>query len=377
MAVEQRITRARSTSNRFADETPQQIAQHREIGRRHSRRRNDTNFLARLRVAELERFFAINYGDRQLPDDDAGRADLRLMADHLAQLEPRLIRPWAAAWMKTLPANELDGLIAEVGNGRRWKADALARELGLDDATRTRLKIRTIGAVDCSKAKRMTRRRRKRIATARASRAKAGAHPHAKSAESLMPWVEAGISRATYYRRRRAQINASETVETETRPIVRSTYTGKNQSYGSLASTSEPGRGHGAKASTFTAEPLSSCSSRVRQPCVQVKTDPIAGLDNVAFRAVHAEHYELLSAVTLNFEQKARLNELAEIIEIERERRSLIASDRQGGLGMNPSNQRMRDDPAGSCMPPLHALGDGRRSAEASEQRPYADRDFR
>jgi hypothetical protein len=135
------------------------------------------------------------------------------MADHLAQIDPRLIRPWAATWMPTLPATELDALIADVGTGRRWKADALARELGLDDATRTRLKIKTIGAIDCGKAKRKTRRRRKRIAADRARRAKAGARPHSQSAENLMPWIEAGISRATYYRRRRAQITTGETVD--------------------------------------------------------------------------------------------------------------------------------------------------------------------
>lgn len=57
--------------------------------------------------------------------------------------------------MPTIPPAELDALIARVG--RRWKADALARELCLDDATRARLKIKTIGAIDCSKAQRLER----------------------------------------------------------------------------------------------------------------------------------------------------------------------------------------------------------------------------
>ncbi|MFY9958917.1 hypothetical protein [Bradyrhizobium sp.] len=82
--------------------------------------------------------------------------------------------------MPTLPDTELDALIAKVSTGRRWKADALARELGLDDATRTRLNIKTIGALDCGKTKRMTRRHRKRIAADRARRARAGASPHAQ-----------------------------------------------------------------------------------------------------------------------------------------------------------------------------------------------------
>jgi hypothetical protein len=283
MAVDRQVTCARTTGkNRFAGETPQQIAKHRNIARRHCRHRNDAAFIPRLRIKELQRIFAMHYREKRLPDDDAGRADLCLMVDHLAQIDPRLIRPWAATWAPWLSSNETDALIAEVGPGKRWKADALARELGLDDATRTRLKIRTIGAVDCGKVKRMTRRRRKRIAADRARRAKAGARPHAQSAQSLMPWIEAGISRATYYRRRRIQMTASETVETETRPIVRST--------SSIASDNvEPQRREqGAEASTFTAKPLSSPSFRADQWCAQDGIAEAMGCEEVARAHVQA-----------------------------------------------------------------------------------------
>jgi hypothetical protein len=327
MAVDRQITRASLTSKAsiavtFAGETPAQIARHRDIARRHQRRANGDGapFIPRLRIAELQRVFALHYREKRLPDDDAGRADLRLMADHLAQIDPRLIRPWASTWMPTLPANELDALIADVGTGRRWKADALARELGLDDETRTRLKIKTIGAVDCSKVKRKSRRCRKRIAADRARRAKAGARPHAQSAESLMPWIEAGISRATYYRRRRAKIAASETVETKTRPIVRST---------SIASGSaDPERWeHGAEASIFDAKPLPSPSFRVHRPRDQAKFDPIVGLENlapdIAFRNAHFERFRLIKAMPLDPKQQSRFAELDAFIEGERQRRAL------------------------------------------------------
>ena len=157
--------------------------------------------------------------DKQLPDDDAGRADLRLMADHIAQIDARLIRTWAATWMPTIPPAELDALIVSVGAGRHWKADALARELGLDDATRDRLRIRTIGAIDCGKAKRMTRRRRKRIAADRARRVRAGARPHAQSASATQPWLNEGISRRTWYRRR-AKFGTDGTHSRAKRPKV-------------------------------------------------------------------------------------------------------------------------------------------------------------
>jgi hypothetical protein len=258
MSVEQQVTRARlinktSIAGRFVDETPAQNAKHREIARRHRRRCNDrAAFIPRLRIAELQRIFVMHYREKRLPDDDAGRADLRLMADHLAQIDPRLIRPWATTWLPTLTSTELDALVEQVGTGKRWKADALARELGLDDAIRTRLKIKTIGAIDCGKAMRKSRRRRKRIAADRARRAKAGARPHAQSAENLMPWIEAGISRATYYRRRAIQKPGLETVETNSRPIDRRSSTAKNrqQKVATAVAQDTP---------TFPGEPLPLC----------------------------------------------------------------------------------------------------------------------
>jgi hypothetical protein len=308
-------TNKASVAGTFVGETPAQIAKHRDIARRYRRGRTDTVLLTRLRIAELERVFATSYREKRLPDDNAGRADLRVMADHLAQIDPRLVRPWAATWMPTLPATELDALIAEVGTGRRWKADALARELGLDDATRTRLRIRTIGAVDCGKTKRTTRRRRKRIAADRARRAKAGARPHTQSAAATQPWLDEGVSRATYYRRRAAQKLGHATVETNSRPIDRRSSTG---------GTADPGREHGAEASTFTAKPLPSASFRV-DPLSGLETlDPIAGLENAsanaAFRNAHYERFQLIEAMPLDPKQKARLAELDGLIEAQRDR---------------------------------------------------------
>src|SRR5262249_49507815 len=162
------------------------------------------------------------------------------------------------SWMPAITPTELDTLVAGVGTGKRWKADALARELGLDDATRTRLRIKTIGAVDCGKAKRMTRRRRKRIAADRARRAKAGARPHAQCNEALQPWITEGISRRTWYRRRAK----FDTGGTNSRPIVPSTSTEKNQCHEASGGTTaasttititagdtDPARVHGGETS--------------------------------------------------------------------------------------------------------------------------------
>ncbi|MGY4466587.1 hypothetical protein ACVWWK_002269 [Bradyrhizobium sp. LB9.1b] len=327
MAVDRKVTRSSqankaSVAETFPNETLTQIAKHREIARRYRPGRGEKAFIPRLRIAELERFFAMHYGARRLPDDDGGRADLRLMADHLAQIDPRLIREWTLQWMPTFPAAELGALITDVGIGRRWKADSLARELRLDDATRTRLKIKTIGAVDCGKAKRMTRRRRKRIAADRARRAKAGARPHTQSTAATQPWIDEAISRATYYRRLAARKTGRATVETDSRPIDHRSSIEKNECH----STTDPGREHSGATSTFIAEPLSSLSSRVARSCNQARTDPIAGLDDASFQAAHLEHHRILSKFPLGAAEKARLAELDEVIETERERRAIRSS---------------------------------------------------
>jgi hypothetical protein len=210
------------TQARFISEPAAQIAAHIEIAAKYARRKRPNHFLARLRIGELVRLFKDRYRSDQLPDDDAGRPDLRLLLDHAAQIGPEIARQWAMKLMPSLNDDDtLDDLLKEVGPGRRWDADDLARAVGLEDARRARLKIKTIGATDFGKAKRLTRRKRKRIAADRARHAKAGATPRAQSAERTRPWVEAGISRRTWYRRREAGTDG-----TNSRPILSSSSIG-------------------------------------------------------------------------------------------------------------------------------------------------------
>ena len=54
----------------------------------------------------------------------------------------------------------LDDLIADIAaHPIRWRADKLAHRVGLTDATRTRLGITTIGAIDVTREERAARRR--------------------------------------------------------------------------------------------------------------------------------------------------------------------------------------------------------------------------
>jgi hypothetical protein len=184
---------------KFAGETPRQIAAHHRIALDHQQRRRDKirrdgTLMPRLRVRGMEHFFRARYGQDRLPDDATGRRHLRLVADHLAQINPHLIRIWAAKWAPWLTADDLDELIARVGIGKRWKADPLARELGLTDAERTATKNWTIGAVDCTKAQRAARRKRKRAAACRAARAAAGATPRSQSITATKPWIADGFN---------------------------------------------------------------------------------------------------------------------------------------------------------------------------------------
>lgn len=104
----------------------------------------------------------------------------------------------------------------------RMKADTVARALGLTLAERTRLKLRTIGASDRVKAEREKDARAKDAAYQLEKRRAAGAVPRARyegaSAAQTQPWVTLGLSRSTYYKRRKAG-----TLPCETTPSARET----------------------------------------------------------------------------------------------------------------------------------------------------------
>ena len=179
-------------------------AQHREIARRYARprRKGSRPSIVSLIIGDLEKFFADKYG-AAFPDDDAGRDDLIVLLHYVMQLgDQRALRARAARWCPWLSGQEYAAMIAGIERKPlRWRADSLAREIGLNRATRTRLGVTTIGATDFGKAKRTKRRTKLNNADKLARRAAAGAKPHAESAEQKAPWLALGISRRTYYRR--------------------------------------------------------------------------------------------------------------------------------------------------------------------------------
>jgi hypothetical protein len=192
---------------------PRKAALHRAIARHYARARHKRSRpgIVSLILRDLSIFFRDKYG-KTFPDDDAGRDDLVVLLHYLAQLgDARAMRRCAARWCPWLADGEYTAMLASIDRKPlRWDADGLAREIGLDDATRTWLGITTIGATDFNKAKRTKRRTKRNTADKRVRRAEAGAKPHAMSAERLMPWLDLGISKATWNRRRKLAREARE-----------------------------------------------------------------------------------------------------------------------------------------------------------------------
>jgi hypothetical protein len=185
------------------------------IGRRQKPQFN----LAVQRLAELNKLFRYRYGGGdlyELPDDDSGRHDLLLLLHHHARLHGNSIRmrqliKARAPWMR---ANEVDETLCDVARPISWRADPLAKQLGLTEAERRRLSIRTIGAIDMTKEERrqaakLRNRQRMRVRR-RAKGAKARADYVANSTNQSKPWLALGISRRTWYRQRQTVGSTSQ-----------------------------------------------------------------------------------------------------------------------------------------------------------------------
>jgi hypothetical protein len=100
---------------------------------------------------------------------------------------------------------------------RLYNFAAAARQLGVTEAIRAEAKLTTIGAVDSTVASRKKARRERDKESKAAQRREAGMTENAKSTQRAAPWEAEGISRATYYRRRKkghADDVADETRET-------------------------------------------------------------------------------------------------------------------------------------------------------------------
>jgi hypothetical protein len=155
--------------------------------------------LARLRKRQLERIFIDRYGGRALPNDDAGRRDLRAMADHLALIGEGYVANWTSLWTRWLSTEGTDALVEQVGPGKYWMAADLGEEMNLDAATRLRLKAWHLSAVDATKEQLGESRKQRKAANRKAKRATLRAARPAP-ASRIKPWLALGMSRASWFR---------------------------------------------------------------------------------------------------------------------------------------------------------------------------------
>jgi hypothetical protein len=196
---------------------PDQVraAERAEIRRRYRRGKIG---MSTLRTAELDRLFDHRYRGIILPDDDAGRGDVRIMLHTLGRRsEPiQRIETWLACRAPWFVGEDRDRLIeAVLDNPLRWRADTLGRMLSLTTAERTMLKIRTIGPIDSTAAERKEARRLKSLERKRSIRRAAGkpliAERTRNSVNSQAPWKAEGINRSTWFRRRARDRTATST----------------------------------------------------------------------------------------------------------------------------------------------------------------------
>lgn len=146
------------------------------------------NVVANLRIKELTRFFRWRYR-RGLPDDDAGRADAQIMADHLSHWpngHVRFIHFGEVAAPSWFNAEEFFQMYEAAAKApREWKAADLGKALNLTFEERTELCIRTIAAADVTEEQLADlRRERKRKAEARRRARKRGREAKIRPARS-------------------------------------------------------------------------------------------------------------------------------------------------------------------------------------------------
>lgn len=158
-----------------------------------------------LRLAEIERLARDRFKDAP-PDASTARRLARAVADHA---DAATAARWIARWCVTLHADEREDIVTSAASRATfWSADALALLLNVTNEERRRLKLRTVGAVDCDKRQRTLARKQRNRDRMRAARA---AQPKVKvmSQEQAAPWRAAGLSRRTWFRRRAAAMNVS------------------------------------------------------------------------------------------------------------------------------------------------------------------------
>jgi hypothetical protein len=175
--------------------------------------------IRRQRVGDLKKILRWRYG-HALPDDDAGREDLRelLLPISMGREAGRKMKNAIEIWAPWMDATEAGQLIDDVDRTPTYLRKPNARELGLrqnvTNQTREALGLRTIAPSDMTPAQLVEWRKTKKRARDERRRRKAGKKPRpaylANSLSRTKPWEMEGICRRTWERRRQKQRVASQ-----------------------------------------------------------------------------------------------------------------------------------------------------------------------
>jgi hypothetical protein len=176
--------------------------------------RSKDETLRRLRVGNIKTLLRWRCG-AILPDDDAGREYLYelLLPVSLSPLEPDLkMRNIIEVWAPWVSKAEAVGLIDRISltpiHYRKVRAKELGERLMVTSAERKALRLWTIAAHDADDVKRAEERRANQRARDQRRRRRAGQKPRAdyltaNAVNRQKPWVTLGISRTTWYERRK------------------------------------------------------------------------------------------------------------------------------------------------------------------------------
>jgi hypothetical protein len=167
--------------------------------------------IRRLRLGDLKRLLRWRYGPI-LPDDDAGRDDLRLLllTISMGQGDWTKLKNTIEVWAPWMDADEALQVIDEINRTpdylRKPKARSLGEKLRLLNHERQALGIRTIAPVDMTDEQMEEQRKAKKRARQLRRRRAKGSKPReiylANSLTKDKPWEADGVSRATWFRRR-------------------------------------------------------------------------------------------------------------------------------------------------------------------------------
>ena len=179
--------------------------------------------LTRLRLREIERIIesrgvAFDTDDADLYLLPVAQCFLKIRQKKFGQVSPEALCEalefWASERKRALPGELLRSVVGQAfAFPAPARADPLAVRLRLRDQERLALGLRTIGACDADRTERARRaKERKRLRERERSAAKrraAGAVPRGRwlagSLARTQPWLGEGVSKETWYRRRRAR----------------------------------------------------------------------------------------------------------------------------------------------------------------------------